>query len=306
MRNLGIVLVALLLVVAGVVYFGGRVTRESKPTKADQTSSTPAKVSMRIVSTAPSITETLFALGLGDRVVGVTRFCTYPPKAKKITKIGGYIDPNFEEIVRLKPDLVIASAERTDVINALEGMNIEVMPISQRNVQSILDTISRIGQVCGVPEKTKALLGDINRRMDAVREKVSNLNRPRVLMSVGMGGQPFDKVFVAGEHSLYSDIVELAGGVNVYKGGIQDMPALSTEGVIDLNPDVIIDMVPSTGSMAASAGTVLKQWQRLKLVDAVKNNRVHVLTSDYVVIPGPRFIDALEDVAKILHPEKFR
>ncbi len=306
MRNLGIVLVALLLVVVGVVYFGGQVTRQSEPISTDQTASTPAGIPMRIVSTAPSITETLFALGLGDRVVGVTRFCTYPPEARKITKIGGYIDPNFEEIVRLRPDLVIASAERKDVIKRLEDMKIKVLPVSQRNIRDILDTISKIGSICGVPEKTQFLLSNITGRMTAVKERVKDLDRPRVLMSVGMGGQPFDKVFVAGEHSLYSDIVEMAGGVNVYKGGIGDMPALSTEGVISLNPDVIIDMVPSTGSMAASAESVLKQWRRLKLVDAVKNNRVHVLTSDYVVIPGPRFIDALEDVAKILHPREVR
>lgn len=260
---------------------------------------------MRIVSTAPSITETLFALGLGDRVVGVTRFCTYPPEAKKITKIGGYIDPNFEEIVRLKPDLVIASAERKDVIQRLEDLDVKVLSVSQRNIQGILDTVTQIGEACGVPGNAEALVFTIRGRMSSVRERVSKLDKPRVLMSVGMGGQPFDKVYVAGEHSLYSDIVEMAGGTNVYKGGINDMPALSTEGVINLNPQVIIDMVPSTGSMAASSENVMKQWRKLKLVDAVKHNRVHVLTSDYVVIPGPRFIDALEDVAKILHPEAF-
>lgn len=257
----------------------------------------------RIVSLAPSITETLFALGLGDRVVGVTRYCRFPAAALTKAKVGGYYDPNYEEIVRLKPDLIIMLAE-----HKTPDLHCATLAVSHDSIAQILESIARIGGRCGAAVKAKEMTADIMGEIDTIKRRVRGLHRPRVLVSVGraMGSSAFT---AAGERTFYNEMITLAGGTNALENTAVPFPMVSTEGMLRINPEIIIEMVPD--SCSDFYGTekgwkpekAIAGWNKIPAVDAVKNRRVHLFAQDYALIPGPRFIYILEQMARVIHPE---
>ena len=268
---------------------------------------TPKAPPKRIVSMAPSITEVLFALGVGDRLVGDTRYCDYPAEAKKVAKIGGYMDPNYEAIVAQRPDLVVLLDSHKEAIERLQRMHIATLAVPHETVKDILDAITTIGDACGVPEKAKALREDLTRRTEAVRRAIAGKPRPRVLVCIGRDTDSgkLAGMYMAGRNDYYNEIIETAGGVNAYEGREVAFPQISAEGVIQIAPDVIIDLVAFVKSDSKTEDAIVKQWQQLKPVKAVRNGRVHVIVGTQALRPGPRYILFLEEVARILHPEAF-
>lgn len=258
----------------------------------------------RIVSLAPSITEILFLLGLADRVAGVTRYCVYPPEARKKPKVGGYYDPSYEAIVALKPDLVIVLPEHEEHRRNLERLGLATLAVDHRDIPGILASIATIGKACGRERAATATVDDLRKRTNAVREKTRGLDRKRVLVSVGrnMGSGRIEDVYITGRTGFYNNLIDLAGGVNAFDGDIA-YPMVSEEGILRINPEVIIDMVPDLEEKGLTRDSVLKEWKALKGLDAVRNGRVHVFGQDYTVVPGPRFIRVLEDMARAIHPE---
>jgi iron complex transport system substrate-binding protein len=262
----------------------------------------------RIISLSPGITETLFALGLGDRVVGVTRFCNYPPEARMKADVGGYVDPNYEAIAALKPDLVIALAVHEEAVRYLAGMGLKYVTVRNEKTADILNAIMTIGNACGAKNRAQDMVTDIRTRMDAVLEKTRGLSRPRVLISVGRnaGTGSLGDVYAAGHDTFYDELVTCAGGVNAYDGHDIAYPALSAEGILVLNPDIIIDLIPDLVKNRLDETAVLRDWESVPGLRAPENHHIHVVSSDYAVIPGPRFILFLEDLARIIHPELFK
>jgi iron complex transport system substrate-binding protein len=258
----------------------------------------------RIVSLAPSITEILFALGLGDRVVGVTRYCDYPPEALSREQVGGYYDPNYEAIVGLRPDLVVLLPEHAEAREHLARLGVRTLAVDHRSVQGILASITAIGEVGGAEQQAGEIVADIEVRMIQVRRSVEVLPSPRVLICVGrnMGSGSLEDVCVAGNDGFYSEMLKLAGGVNAYSGRMA-FPMVSTEGILRMNPEVIIDMVPDLEAGGWSERTIVDEWDTLSGVDAVRHGRVHVFNDDFVVIPGPRFVRVVEKIARTIHPE---
>jgi iron complex transport system substrate-binding protein len=259
----------------------------------------------RIVSLSPSITETLFAIGLGDRVAGVTRFCAFPPEARAKSKVGGFVDTNYEALVALKPDLVILLPSHEQARAYLSGLGIETLTVRNEPVGEILRTITVIGRVCGAERQADSLVTAIRSRVRAVEEHTAGLARPRVLVSVGRNagaGAP-GPVYVAGPGTYYDGLVALAGGENAYRGAAIAYPELSREGITRLDPDIIVDLIPDLGQRGVSEQAARGDWNALRDVRAVKNGRVYVLTADYTTVPGPRFIRTLEDLARLFHPE---
>lgn len=261
----------------------------------------------RIVSLAPSITETLFALDLGEHVVGVTRYCDYPETTKDLPKVGGYVDPNYEVIVALHPDLVILQNTHQDAIDALKKLGIETFAVPHATIADIHHAIKKIGQRCGAPEKAETLLENLEKRQAAIAEKVRGLKRPRVMLCIGRDSQSDDLsgLYIAGQNDFYQDIIELAGGRNAWQGKAIAFPQISAEGIIQINPDVIIDMASHFQSGDASQETIVRQWDILKVVKAVRENRVYAVTGRHTQRPGPRYIRFLEEVARLLHPGAF-
>ncbi|MFC1512359.1 ABC transporter substrate-binding protein [Candidatus Latescibacterota bacterium] len=257
----------------------------------------------RVVSMAPNITETLLALGLGDRVVGVTRFCTYPPEALGKQSVGGYLDPNYEIIASLRPDMVFLLPEQENVRTMLGELDIHTETVRNRTVAEILETIRYIGARCGAGREAGLLIADIEKRIETVRARTAGVMSPRVLISVS---RDYDvsgvqRMYAAGPNTFFDELIGDAGGRNAYKGPAIAYPVLSMEGIISLNPDVIIDLVPPDQAVKTNKMQLAEAWASLGDVTAVRSGRVYVIDADYATVPGPRFISFLEDLTDIIH-----
>jgi iron complex transport system substrate-binding protein len=258
----------------------------------------------RVVSMAPSITEILFALDLGDLLVGRTRYCDYPPEALQSTSIGGFYEPNYEAITQLEPDLVILLPDHERPAQRLAALGIPTLEVQNGTVEQILDAIRTVGDECGAPAEAAELVQSLRSRMERVERLTANLPRPAVLVSVGrnMGSGDLQDVYVAGAGSFFDELIRLAGGRNAYSGDLK-YPTVSQEGIIRMNPQVVIDIIPDLAQKNIGRDAVLAEWSTVPGVDAVDNDRVYVFGQDYVAVPGPRFVLILEQMARVLHPE---
>ena len=251
----------------------------------------------RIVSLAPSVTEILFALDAGDRVVGVTRFCNHPKEATSLPVVGGFTDINVERVLGLKPDLIIGvpNVGNQTAGEKLQRIGLETLFVRDGSLEEMYEAITTIAGRIDEPERGRDLVADIRREMDAVTERVRDVERPRVLLVYG-----HNPLSVAGPGSFGDELVALAGGENVVAGTTR-FPTLSIEVVLTLAPQVIIDT-----SMGLSEPEVEAYWGRWPSIPAVKNGRVYVLADDRLVRPGPRLPAGLRIMASALHPDRFK
>jgi iron complex transport system substrate-binding protein len=254
----------------------------------------------RIVSVAPNVTEILFALGLEDRLVGVSVYCQYPPEALKKEKIGGYINPSLEKIVALRPDLVIGIAEGDlkTFVDKLAGLNVPVYITSPRDALEVLTSIQKIGEVTFAPEPARRIVRSMEERVRRVQDKVQGRSRPRVLHILD-----FNPLISAGKGTFVDDLIRLAGGRNVAETATGKYPRFSMEEVLVQDPEVIL-----LASMKSQDPMVKQRrwWERWKTISAVKQGRIYVLDSDLIHRPSPRMADGLEQVARAIHPEAFK
>jgi iron complex transport system substrate-binding protein len=248
----------------------------------------------RIISLAPSITETLYALGLGDRLIAASTYCTYPKAAQQLPKIGDYGNYNFEAIVSMKPDLVMLLSEFDAEKTRLTGLNIPYLETGTYFIDDILETIRVIGDTCGVEARSQELIEQLQNRMAA--HVTNTTNRPRTLIVFNREPEngKVKQVHAFGTECLHNELLELAGGKNVVPGKLP-FSILSREALLRLNPDVIIELSAANIPDDPSA-----PWQNLSNIAAVKNNRITVITGNRTFIPGPRFIETLEDIAQAI------
>ncbi len=259
----------------------------------------------RIVSLAPSNTEILFALGLGSKVIGVTKFCDYPPevlqrvKEGNITVIGGFVDPSIERIVALNPDLVLAATSLQEkVVNELEERGLTVIALYPKNIDQILADISLVGKVCGKPGEAEKLTNEMKRVIDAVVSETTNVAyRPRVYYEVW-----YEPLYTIGPGTWQNELIKMAGGVNIFADAKQAYPIVSSEAVIQLDPEIIIVTVGYMGGVKKEDFEKRPGWSA---ISAVKNNRIYTIEENIVIRPGPRIVQGLEQLAKFIHPEIF-
>ena len=258
----------------------------------------------RIISLAPSLTEVLYAVGAGAQVAGVTRYCIHPPEAMKKPRVAGYIDPNYEMIMKLKPDLVLLLHEHQAHIQRLKGMGIEVRLIDQRSVKGIIGSIREIGGLAGKAAEAEKLAQGIEGRLERIRKETARLERPRVLLTVGRHAQAgsLERIFVPQSGSFFGEMIGMAGGRDAYGRPGDHFDTLSREGILNLDPDVVLEMLPDIKEHGITREFILSQWAEVPGLRASRSNRVYVLDHSYVVVPGPRFIDTLEMMAKDIHP----
>ncbi len=256
------------------------------------------RIPERIVSLAPSITETLFALGLGEKVVGVTRFCNYPEQAKKIEKIGGYADPNLEKIITLNPNLVVLLDAHEKQRVFLKRFGIRTLSLSNQSCADICTSFFYIGRACGAVEKADSLIRYFKLKLNNHKPAAT---KQKVLLCVGRdspGGGSVQSVFIAGTGTFYNDIINASGAVNVFSDSFPSYPKLSREGIISLSPDVIIDIAPAMASVTCKE--LIADWKNVPMVPAITSGRVHCLAADYATVPGPRILLLLRDIRSIL------
>ncbi len=261
----------------------------------------------RIVSTAPSITEMLYALGLGDRVVGVTTYCRYPPEAARKPKIGDYLRPNLELIIAARPDLVIL--ERTGVRNwnRLSSSRFPVLEVDDATLAGIFDSLERIARAAGVPERAAALKAKIEKELDAVRRRAAGRPRPRTMFVLGRTPGRLEGIVVAGRGTYLDELIELAGGKNIFSDTVSAYARVPLEEILARDPEVILDM----GEMADPEAVDEQRrraaralWNSQPTLSAVRRNRVYVLASGAFLIPGPRVAEAARALAEMIHPAR--
>lgn len=251
----------------------------------------------RIVSLAPSHTEILCALGLGDRLVGVTTYCNFPPDVADKPMVGGFSDVDLEQVVGLAPNLVLASTiHLTEVVPRLEELGITVFVVNPPTVLAVLDSILTIGFITGQARTAAALVAEMQERIDAVLEAIAGATKPEVFWELG------PELYTAGPGSFIDDLITLAGGVNVAADVQSQWPQLSVEAIIMKDPEIVVLADHNYGETAEMVAA-RPGWAA---VTAVKERRVVELTNDDIFSrPGPRIAEALEFLARVFHPNRF-
>lgn len=265
-----------------------------------------AQTPARIVSTSPSITETLYALGLGPRVVGVTTFCTHPPEARSKPKVGTFLDPDYERILQLKPTLVLVIKNPVGVTGRLRSLGIKAEELDMDNIQSVLDSIAQIGRLTGSESSARRLADSLRRDLDAVRSAAAGKNRTSVLFLVGRAPGTLQSMVGAGPGTFLDELLRLAGGTNILASSPIQYPKVSLEQILASDPDVIIDMgdyAHATGADEKRRREELALWRVYGRLKAVRSGRVHAVTNSHFVVPGPRMNAAARDFLRYLHPE---
>jgi iron complex transport system substrate-binding protein len=246
----------------------------------------------RIVSLAPSITETLFALGLGDRVVGVTTYCDYPPEATAKEKVGDTLRPSVEKIVALRADLVIAStaSQLEQFVRKLDELGIAVYVSNPRKVADVATTIMRLGELTGASERARQLSSDLENRLSRIDARLQAAPRPRVLILLST-----EPLITAGGSTFINDLIERAGGRSISANEAAEYPQYSLETAVASRPEVIFLEAQDA-----------RLPERLNETPAARGGRVFHIDDNLMLRPGPRIIDGLEQMAADIHPELFK
>lgn len=263
--------------------FGTKVVLENKPEK--------------IVSLAPNNTEILFALGLGDKVVGVTSFCDYPPEALDVENVGDFSGNNLERIIELEPDLVITYGVGNEDENArLREAGINVIGFEPESIDEVIDTIRRIGKITGRDESAKSITEEMQKAKDEIVSRVEDVDKPKVFYEVW-----HEPIMTAGPGSFMDHLITLAGGENIAGDAADEYPQFDLEQLVERNPEVYL----TSADLPEKTVESIMERPGYADIDAINQGRVHLLDPNIVSRPGPRIVEALELVAKAIHPEIF-
>jgi iron complex transport system substrate-binding protein len=264
----------------------------------------------RIVSTSPSITETLFALGLGDRVVGVSTYCRFPPQVAALPKVGSFLNPDAELIAGLRPDLVIVHEVGNGLDRRLTSLHLPFVIVDRGSLAGVFSSMRQIATAAGVAGRADGLIADVQQRLDAIRRAASTRPKRRVLFIIGRSPGRLADLVAVGPGSYIDELIGIAGATNVMAiAGQPEYPRISMETVLRLDPDVIVDTVDMGDTDAERRQRQPlneRLWSAYGMLTAVKTRRVHAATTDALVVPGPRVVDAAQWVASLLQDESAR
>ena len=255
----------------------------------------------RIISLAPSLTETVFALGLGDRLVGVSTYCDYPPAARRIDRVGTFLTPNIEAILAKRPDVVLAvpSPGNESHVEALQRLGVRVLTVDPSTVAEIESMLVTVGRELGREAAGRQLAESTRRRMSAVQARVADAPLRKVIMVVGQ-----TPLMAVGSGTFQSELIDMARGLNVAARAGGSWPRLSIEFAIAAAPEVIIDTTMGDEErLGAEAATGF--WNGFPTIPAVRSGHVYGYHAYEILRPGPRVADAFETIARFIHPERF-
>jgi iron complex transport system substrate-binding protein len=261
------------------------------------------KEPQRIVSLAPSITETLFALGLDDKIVGITDYCDYPEEATLKTRVASFTNPNLEKLVSVEPDLIFAeSIHETEVIPSLEELDLTVIVITDPSIEQILNNMLLIGEVTNVNQNARELVDELTSRISAVTGPIDELpesSLPRVIHILWDA-----PLYCTGGSTYISEMFECAGGINIYDTEFEGSKEVSLEDIVDKNPEIMI--ITGMGTDGDKIYNNIKNEERLRTTDAIINDRIYRISdSSLIERSGPRIVDGIEELAVLMHPEIF-
>lgn len=255
----------------------------------------------RIVSLSPNLTHIIYALGELDRVVGVTIYSDFPPEADELPKVGGWVNPNFEAIVALKPDLVVLMRDQDTIFGGkIRELGLKTLVTdSNDSVDDILSTITNLGYVLDKEEKAENVASEIKTRLDDIGKSTRGLPRKSVLLVVGRNPGTLEDIYVIGRNNYINELIELAGGENVVENTRLSIK-ITKEAILTFDPDVIIEI---NHEQLDREKEILQTWSELKQSRAVQNDEVYILPSTVVLHPSQTIVDGAEVLIRILHPE---
>jgi iron complex transport system substrate-binding protein len=257
----------------------------------------PARVE-RVITLAPNLTEIVFAIGAGDRVVGNTSYCDYPAEARNVAKVGDTLHPSLERIIALRPQVVLVStASQLEVFTQqLQSQNIAVFVTDPHDLEGVFKSIEQIGRMLDHDQQAQALVQKLRDRTNAVEQAVKRTQPVRVFYQ--LSAQP---LYTAGRDAFVTDLMRRAGAVSVTGDVPGAWPTYSNESALAAKPAAII--LATGGSMGPANGDVAEP---LRSSPAAQTGRVYKINDDHLTRPGPRAVDGLEEMARALHPEAFK
>ena len=259
----------------------------------------------RIVSLVPAVTEMLFAIGAGSRVVGVSSFDKFPPEVNALTRVGALVDPDLERILSLRPDLVVVYATQDELRDQLKRANIGAFVYQHHGLPEISRTMRELSGIVDAGARGTQAADGFDAAIERVRRAVASRPRPRTLLVFGREPSALRNIYVSGGVGFLHDALVAAGGRNVFEDVPRESVQASTEMILARAPEAIVELRATALSLPGRAEAERAAWQRLASVPAVKSGRISLLSGDHLVSPGPRFAGAVEELARALHPEAF-
>jgi iron complex transport system substrate-binding protein len=257
----------------------------------------------RVVSLSPNVTEIIYGLGAWDKIVGVTMYSDFPPEAKTIPKVGGWVNPNLEAIVKLKPDLVIFMTDQDSIFgDNIRKLGLNTLSIDSNNsIKDIQNSIRQLGKILQKEQEARDLAAKIRSNFEEMSSKTSGVPKKRVLFVVGRNPGTLEDIYVIGRDNYINEIINLAGGKNVVKSNRFALK-IAKDAILSFDPEVIIEI---TYDKTDNRESTIETWSGLKEISAVKNNEVHIVSSSELLRPSQRIIEGAYILAHILHPEVF-
>ena len=256
----------------------------------------------RIISLVPALTEMLYAIGAGPQVVAVSSYDEYPPEVTALPRVGALLDPDTERIIALKPDLVITYGSQVDLQAQMQRAGLATFDYRHGGLAHILVTIAELGARTGRATEAGHVVRAIEARLAAVRARVAGKRRSKTLLVFSREPKTLRNMYVSGGRGFLHDMLEIAGGDNVFGDIDRESVQVSTETVLARAPEVIIELRPEDIPAGQPMRDELAAWARLASVPAVRNQRVHFIAGQAITVPGPRVADSVERMAKALHP----
>jgi iron complex transport system substrate-binding protein len=261
----------------------------------------------RIVSLVPNVTEMVYAIGAGDRLVGVSSYDNYPAEVRSLPRVGALLDPNLERIFALKPDLVIVYGSQDDLKAQLDRAGIATFSYRHGGLAAVSSTIHELGATLGERAGADAVVARITSGIDDVRRRVAGRRRVRTLLVFGRERLALRGIYVSGGVGFLHDMLTAAGGDNVFADVNSESVQASTEQIISRQPEVILEVRAANEAFPSGDRDAERHvWNALASVPAVKNGRVILLFDDRIVVPGPRVADGTRELARVLHPDAFK
>lgn len=255
---------------------------------------TPASPPQRIISLIPAVTETLFAVGAGSKVVGVSTFDTWPPEVANLARVGGLVDPDTERILSLTPDLVFLYGSQDDLLRQLTRAGIAVDTYRHGGLADVIASVRAIGARVGHDAEGERIASALERDIAAIRARTSGLRRPRTLVVFGREEGALRGIFASGGMGFLHDMLEAAGGRNVFADAPRESVQASLESILERAPDVVLEIRAGTAVRAAGwASAAIRAWSAAPSLPAVHHGRIRVLLDERLVVPGPRIAEGI-------------
>ncbi len=251
----------------------------------------------RVVSLAPGLTEIIFAVGRGDTLVGVTKFCDFPPSAKSVAKVGGFLDFNLEALIALTPDIVVGYPEHAGKLRLLPRQ-IRTVLVGHESLSDLLRSIPEIGRVLGAEIQAERLADSLNSTLREISRRAAGRKKIRVLLVAGRSSGELKNMFIIGRGDFLNDLLAIAGGVNAYTGAVP-YPSISLEAAVFLNPEFILEV--SAYHEGIPEAKILELWRPCMMVTAVAKRQIRVIRDSFWLRPGPRVGQIAAALASMLH-----